>query len=538
MGYGMETKELIRRYQARTKEEKDAQETMLQALEKVGEPLLHRTMPYHFTVSALVLNPEMNRVLMVHHNLFGTFTWPGGHTDGETDLLAVALREVREETGIGAVYPLSGAPLSLDLLSCPAHVKNEVPVPGHTHFCVTFGCVAPEGQPLIHKADENSAVKWLPIDELDGMCKEAHMLPLYKKAIARSRALRIEKEHCYALLPSALLPWYRVSARKLPWREDREPYHVWLSEIMLQQTRVEAVKGYYERFLQELPTIAALACAPQDRLMKLWEGLGYYSRVKNLQKAAKIIMSDYGGQFPGQYEQIAALPGIGAYTAGAVASICFGMPTPAVDGNVLRVLARITEEYEPVDTPAVKKRIALLLERIYPAEACGDFTQALMELGATVCLPNGTPLCGSCPARGFCMAYANGSQSQLPKRKPKRMRRVEERTVFVLTHKDRVALRRRTEDGLLGGQWEFPNVFGKETEQAALQIAARWGVRPAALLKRVTKKHVFTHVEWHMVCYYIRCEAETEQFFWPCWGQLEQEIALPTAFSIFKEEIK
>jgi len=195
------------------------------------------------------------------------------------------------------------------------------------------------------------------------------------------------------LLPQLLLPWFQRNKRDLPWRRDREPYHVWLSEIMLQQTRVEAVKGYYARFLQALPTVDALANAPMEQLNKLWEGLGYYSRVRNLQKAAQAICEIHGGAFPTDYAAVRALPGIGDYTAGAICSICFGLPTPAVDGNVLRVWARVTADPSPIDKAAVKKHVSQQLAAVYPDGHCGDFTQSLMELGATVCLPNGSPRC-------------------------------------------------------------------------------------------------------------------------------------------------
>ena len=208
-----------------------------------------------------------------------------------------------------------------------------------------------------------------------------------------------------------LLRWYAAGHRDLPWRQDREPYHIWLSEIMLQQTRVEAVRGYYARFLAELPDIAALAACEERRLTKLWEGLGYYSRVRNLQKAAQVIVSQHGGVFPADYAAIRALPGVGDYTAGAVASICFDRPTPAVDGNVLRVLARVTEDPSPVTKQSVKKSYELLLRPVYEENpgSRGELTQALMELGACVCVPNGAPKCALCPLQGFCRAKMNGS---------------------------------------------------------------------------------------------------------------------------------
>ena len=229
-------------------------------------------------------------------------------------------------------------------------------------------------------------------------------------------------------LPELLLGWYAAGHRDLPWRRDREPYHVWLSEVMLQQTRVEAVRGYYLRFLAELPDISALAACPPDRLAKLWEGLGYYSRMRNLQKAAQVIVSEYGGVFPQEYEKIRALPGVGDYTAGAVASICFDQPEPAVDGNVLRVLSRVADDPSPVTDAAVKKEYAARLREIYPAGHCCEFTQSLMELGATLCGPNTQPQCTLCPLRAHCLALARGTQLLRPVKAPKKEKRAAKRS--------------------------------------------------------------------------------------------------------------
>ena len=233
-------------------------------------------------------------------------------------------------------------------------------------------------------------------------------------------------------LPGVLLPWYEANKRDLPWRSGREPYHIWLSEIMLQQTRVEAVKGYYTRFLDALPSIEALASCDDDLLHKLWEGLGYYSRVRNLKKAATVIMEQHNGTFPQQYNDILALPGIGDYTAGAIASIAFGQKTPAVDGNVLRVLSRLCNDPSPIDLPETKKKVRTILESIYPDEA-GSFTQALMELGATLCGPNWKPRCEECPCKSICLGYQAGTAESLPVKSPKKEKRQENRTVFILS---------------------------------------------------------------------------------------------------------
>ena len=220
------------------------------------------------------------------------------------------------------------------------------------------------------------------------------------------------------MLPGALLGWYRENKRALPWRATQEPYHIWVSEIMLQQTRVEAVKGYYVRFLAALPDIKSLSVCDDDVLHKLWEGLGYYSRVRNLKKAAQVIMAEHGGVFPREYGAVRTLPGIGDYTAGAICSIAFGQPKAAVDGNVLRVLSRLRADDTPIDLPALKKRVQSELEAVYPQDCPGEFTQALMELGATVCVPNGEPKCGSCPCCSFCEGKTRWQE--LPVKLPKR----------------------------------------------------------------------------------------------------------------------
>lgn len=335
-------------------------------------------------------------------------------------------------------------------------------------------------------------------------------------------------------LPERLLEWYAAGHRDLLWRRDREPYHVWLSEVMLQQTRVEAVKGYYRRFLAELPDIPALAACPPDRLAKLWEGLGYYSRMRNLQKAAQVIVSAHGGVFPREYDAIRALPGVGDYTAGAIASICFGLPEPAVDGNVLRVLSRVTDDAAPVTDAAVKREYAARLREIYPAGRCGDFTQSLMELGATVCGPNSQPQCALCPLASLCLARANGTALLRPVKAPKKEKRTEEKTVFILRCGTRIAVRRRPEQGLLAGLWELPNVDGKCSAQQALVQAERWGVHPRELCRSSEKTHIFTHIRWELRGFYIECAEAAPLFTWVDPARFRQDIALPTAFRIFE----
>lgn len=337
-------------------------------------------------------------------------------------------------------------------------------------------------------------------------------------------------------LPVVLLPWYQRNRRTLPWREDRQAYHIWISEIMLQQTRVEAVKGYYARFLEELPTIEALAGCDDERLHKLWEGLGYYSRVRNLKKAAQVIMKDYGGVFPDSYAEILKLPGIGPYTAGAIGSIAFNLPTPAVDGNVLRVCSRLTDDSAPIDLPETKKKVHTALEGIYPRNA-GDFTQALMELGATLCGPNWKPKCDSCPCSSLCLSHQKGTAEELPVKSPKKPKRQEDRTVFILSWGEDFALSKRQETGLLAGLWEFPNVSGKLELNQALEAVEKMGVRPRNLLRQVERKHIFTHIQWNLRGYYLEVAEKGDTFQWFSREEIRSQAALPTAFRQFWEEI-
>jgi A/G-specific adenine glycosylase len=354
-------------------------------------------------------------------------------------------------------------------------------------------------------------------------------------------------------LPGPFLDWYGKKARALPWRQTRRPYPVWLSEIMLQQTRVEAVKGYYERFLAALPDIETLAAASEETVFKLWEGLGYYRRARNLHQAAKILVAGSRSFFPSDYEGILALPGIGEYTAGAVASICFGIPKPAVDGNVLRVVARLFDSDEAVDQLGFKKKIAKGLETVMAAGAFdpGDFNQSLMEIGAMVCLPKGLPRCGQCPARCLCRSHASGRAELLPVRRIKKSRLIEEKTVLILLRPgagdtgdtgdtgEETALRRRRGQGLLAGLWELPNVPGRLAPDEAMRQAAAWGVKPVKLERASERVHVFSHVKWLMTGYWIRCDTagdETGALQWTTPEERRQAYALPTAFRQFLEE--
>ena len=334
-------------------------------------------------------------------------------------------------------------------------------------------------------------------------------------------------------IPGLLVDWYRENARDLPWRRDSSPYRVWVSEIMLQQTRVDTVIPYYERFLTELPEIRALAECGDERLYKLWEGLGYYSRARNLRAAAWMIEERHGGVFPSGYEDILALPGVGPYTAGAIASICFGAGTPAVDGNVLRVVARLTELALDVGGTAARQAVTRALAEIYPDgrdARSGDFTQALMELGATVCLPNGPPRCVACPLCNLCAARLGGTTGRYPLKAPKEARRVEELSVLLLQCEGALALRKRGEDGLLAGLWELPNLAGKIDERGVLETASGWGLDPVGQPASYRCRHIFTHVEWRMTCYALDCRSRSTNFVWATGDELEKRFALPTAF--------
>jgi len=322
-----------------------------------------------------------------------------------------------------------------------------------------------------------------------------------------------------------LLCWYEANKRDLPWRNTCDPYHIWVSEIMLQQTRVQAVKGYYTRFLTALPDINSLATVDDETLLKLWEGLGYYSRARNLKRAAQIIMSEHGGKLPNTPEQLIKLPGIGLYTAGAIASQAFGMPVPAVDGNVLRVLARLWADYSDIALEQTKKSFAAQLLRVIPQDKAGAFNQALMELGACVCLPNGAPLCASCPWQDDCSARAQHIIAELPVKSAKKPRKIEHRQLLILRFEDKLALRKRPLKGLLAGLWELPEAFDIPPELVLHQEDAD------------AARHIFTHIEWHMTAQKLtlREEIAMEGFVWVTQEELAQSYALPSAFAGFRD---
>ena len=326
-----------------------------------------------------------------------------------------------------------------------------------------------------------------------------------------------------------LLAWYKENKRELPWRKDRDPYHVWISEIMLQQTRIEAVFDYYKRFMERIPDIKTLSEISEDELLKLWEGLGYYSRARNLKKAAIKIMEEYNGVFPSSYEDILSLPGIGEYTAGAISSISFNLPEVAIDGNVMRVYARVNNKYIDVSDLKVKKEIGLEIKKILPTES-GDFNQGIMELGETICLPNGSPKCKLCPISNYCSALKHNTQCDIPRKVIKKDKKEENYTVFLFTCGNKTAIRKR-EDGLLKNMWEFPNIAGFLTQK---EIKEKYG----NCKKSITNTHIFSHKKWNMKSFFITLEVELPEYTWKSIEEIESECAIPTAFMPFFEEIK
>lgn len=341
-------------------------------------------------------------------------------------------------------------------------------------------------------------------------------------------------------LQDPVVNWFRANKRKLPWREQVSAYHVWVSEIMLQQTRVEAVKRYYERFLEALPEIKDLAEAPEDTILKLWEGLGYYNRVRNMQQAAIQIQEEFGGYFPEDYDKIRSLKGIGSYTAGAIASFAFGIPQPAVDGNVLRVLTRYLGSREDIMKAKVRTGIEEALREVIPKEAASDFNQGLIEIGAIVCVPNGAPLCESCPIAENCVAYRENLTEEIPVKKKAKERRIEKKTILLFEDNEQIAIRKRPKRGLLAGLYEFPNLEGYLTQDEVVEYSKSIGLSPIQIWPLPAAKHIFSHVEWQMTGYRIRVdELEkncTEPLIFAGLDELEKIYPIPSAFEAYKKE--
>ena len=335
-----------------------------------------------------------------------------------------------------------------------------------------------------------------------------------------------------------LIDWCASVRRPLPWRLSPTPYHVWVSEIMLQQTRIEAVIPYYARFLEALPDIQALAKVDEDQLLKLWEGLGYYSRARNLQKAARRVMADFGGELPREAAQLKPLPGIGDYTAGAIASIAYGEPEPAVDGNVLRVMTRVLARADDIMLPKTRADIASLLRTCYPrGERAGLLTEGIMELGETVCLPNTAPRCEACPLNALCRACLNGETERYPVKSPPKERRIEQRTVLLLRCGDRYAVRKREGKSLLAGLWEFPNFDGAMDEVQAIEAVRTLGGEVLHIETCGEAKHVFTHVEWHMTGWRAELTRELPGFAWKTPEEIRRDCPIPTALRYYQKKL-
>jgi len=354
------------------------------------------------------------------------------------------------------------------------------------------------------------------------------------------------KEFDLSLLTGPLLEWYEKNKRELPWRQVATPYRVWVSEIMLQQTRVEAVKPFFERFTNQLPDIRSLAECPEDELLKLWEGLGYYNRVRNMQKAAIQVMEEYDGNLPADYDALLTLKGIGSYTAGAIASIAYQIPVPAVDGNVLRILTRVAGDDTDIMKVSFRKQIegqltAYMQSRAFEAKQSGTFNQALMELGATVCVPNGAPNCEVCPWQEVCQAKKNDRIFELPVKSKAKERRVEKRTVLVIRDGDRVAIQKRPKKGLLAGLYELPNVEGHLSQEEVLLQVKKLALSPIRIQKLPEAKHIFSHVEWQMQGYAVLIEEPEEnsrhkqerELIYVEAATSEQQYAIPAAFAAY-----
>ena len=341
-----------------------------------------------------------------------------------------------------------------------------------------------------------------------------------------------------------LLEWYDRGHRMLPWRENKDPYRIWVSEIMLQQTRVEAVIPYYHRFLETFPDIAALANAEDEKLLKSWEGLGYYSRVRNMKKAAVAVMEEYGGRMPDTWEELQKLSGIGSYTAGAIASIAYDRPVPAVDGNVLRILSRLRMDEDFINLQSVKKRVEEELAEVMPDKRPGDFNQALMELGATVCIPNGEPKCGECPWQELCLAKAADRMEEFPRKETKKKRTIEKKTVLILKECDKIAIHKRPDKGLLAGLYEFPMLDGHRNESEVILRLKEAGLGVVRIERLPEAVHIFSHKEWHMIGYAVRVDelekrAETAMdYLFVDIEETEAKYPIPAAFAAYAGYMK
>lgn len=354
----------------------------------------------------------------------------------------------------------------------------------------------------------------------------------------------------FPALCAALLAWRKSApdVRDLPWRDEPTPYHVWISEIMLQQTRAAVVRSYYLRFLEALPHVRALAAVDDDALMKLWQGLGYYSRARNLKRAAEVIVEKHDGQLPRDFDALLALPGIGRYTASAIASFAYGQPRPAVDGNFLRVAARITANPIDIAKDATKRALEAALAPSYPTgRDAGLLNEAFMDLGATVCLPNGAPLCHACPAAQLCLAHDRGTEQDYPVKTALKARRKERRTVLLLSCGGQIAIRKRPARGLLAGLWEYPNLDGKLSKRAVRAHLEAEGYPILGIAPLPPARHIFSHIEWELTGWAVTVTAMNEPplmaaedrtdapsaLLWVRRDELADTYSIPAAFGYF-----
>lgn len=341
-------------------------------------------------------------------------------------------------------------------------------------------------------------------------------------------------------LGNQLIEWYRQNKRSLPWRDTGNAYDVWLSEIMLQQTRIEAVKPKFYLFKETFPTIEDLSKADDDLLLRVWEGLGYYSRARNLKKCAQILVEQYNGKLPEEYDQLIKLPGIGPYTAGAITSIAYHKPHSAVDGNVLRIFARLFEITDDIRDTKTKDNIQNIIDsylKNHP-EQSSDFNQGCMELGEVICVPNGNPKCDICPIHEFCLASIHHKTETIPYRSPLNKRKIINRTLLIIRDGNHFLVHKREKNGLLAGMYEFIGVDSFLTKNEIITTLEKQNIHPLKIKKLPDAKHIFTHLEWHMHAYEITVEQiesiEKEDYMLFDRTDLSSK-AIPSAFKKYKD---
>ncbi len=334
-----------------------------------------------------------------------------------------------------------------------------------------------------------------------------------------------------------ILSWYHEHRRTMPWREEPLPYYIWISEIMLQQTRVDTVIPYFHRFIEKYPDIRSLAESDEEELLKYWEGLGYYQRVRNLRITAIDLLENHDARLPESFEELLKLKGIGEYTAGAIASEAFGEKVPAVDGNVYRVMARLTGERGDIRDRIVMKRLREAAEDLLPDKDVGDFNQGLIELGALICIPKGSPKCGLCPVKDHCTAYENNLQDEIPLRRKNKERKIEERTVLLLETDGRFAIRKREEGKLLGGLYEIPHEEGFYSRDEVEELVEGMGMEVLSLEGLKDRKFLFTHIEWRLKGYHIRIKSEHHDYIFETPENISRNYTLATAFREYITEL-